>query len=198
MPERVSNDEVEADGSVKDQVASMFGLVTEGNEADEVIKEHHGKVEADSLPVESLAFIVNVYSMQSGKDEEGSSKSTLEYLVNSVSHNSIQTPPETVGRQSAGFLRLQRQDVGLEAEPFSLDACEVLLPRKLLSLALVVDQHDAVQEVEDDYPRTQVEHHQENLDVFVGVVLRGMVLPARIHQRHHLVEPPFHDRHQTA
>ena len=131
-------------------------LVAKGNEVNQVIKEHHGKVEADCLPVESLGISVNVDSIQGGNDKEGYDNNTLEYLVSWVSSNSIGAPPERVDRQPPGLLRLQGQDVGLDAEPFSLDAREVLFPRKLLPFALVIDQHDAVHEVEDDYSCPQV------------------------------------------
>ena len=69
MPERVGDDEVEADSSVKGQVIFVLRLVAEGSEVEEVVEESHGDVKANSSPVEVLGAILEVCSVEGKEDE---------------------------------------------------------------------------------------------------------------------------------
>ena len=186
MSERVGNDEVNTDGSVKDEAASASGIVAEGDKVHQVIKQCHGDVEADSIPEETLGFSIETGPVEGASDEEGDDDDALEDLVDSVGAHLVQCFSEAVGGQALPFLGLEGEDVGLDPEPIPLRGGEVLFIREFFLDPFVVEKDGADEEVEGDDRDEEVEKDEEDLDVLVGIVLGSIVLAVKVHRLHHL------------
>ena len=97
LPEAVGSDEVEADGSVKDEAVPASGIVAKGNKVYQVIKKYHSDVEADSIPEETLGFSIKTGLVEGTSDEEADDEEALDNFVDFVGVHLVQHSSEAVG-----------------------------------------------------------------------------------------------------
>lgn len=63
LPERVADDQVEADAGVEHQVIPTFRFVAKGEQVHQVVEKYQSNVEADSVPVKFLTCGAEINSI---------------------------------------------------------------------------------------------------------------------------------------